>query len=129
MIGPEEMHVLVERHLIYSLVDFYLGDDAPQGRIHGQQPRKKMGDKFSSPILTHMAETLSVLVRGCHSRASIAASNAYTTAAAAGSLNENPIAIIPPTSLTDQLELMPNDDLSCLYHTNLYGKALKEGIH
>ena len=114
--------MLLERHLIYQLVDFYLGDEAPQARMHGQQPRKKMGDKFSQPVLTHMAETLSALVRGCHTRTTM---HAYQN----GGVNGNIHSIMPPTSLGDQLMFMPNEDLPMVYLPVLYVKALKEGIH
>ncbi len=70
-LGTQELRIFLDRHLVYQLVDFYLGDESPNARGHGQQPRKKMGDKFNSPMLTHMAETLSLLVRGCHTRASL----------------------------------------------------------
>lgn len=122
LLGPQELRVLLDRHLVYQLVDFYLGDDSPQGRAHGQQPRKKMGDKFSSPVLTHMAETLSALVRGCHTRTSM---HAYQN----GGVNGNTHPMIPPTALSESLMFMPNEDLVMLYHPILYVKALKEGIN
>jgi hypothetical protein len=123
LLGPQELRVLLERHLIYHLADFYLGDDSPQQqRMHGQQQRKKMGDKFSQPVLTHMAEALSVLVRGCHTRASL---HAYQN----GATNGNAHLAIPPTSLSEALMVMPNEDVPMIYYPNLYAKALKEGIH
>lgn len=126
LLGPHELRVLLERRVVYQLIEFYLGDDSPHGRAHGQPPRKKMGDKFSSPNFTHMAETLSALVRGCHTRASLAISHAYSNT---GNLTGGVQAIIPPTSMGEMLQYMPNDDLMALYHPVLYIKALKEGIH
>lgn len=113
------MKVLLERHLVYQLVDFYLGDDSPQARAHGQQ-RKKMGDKFSSPNLVFMADTLSLLVRGCYTRVSLLAP------ATPGSA---PVPV-PPTAIAEvPLQFMPNEDLAILYYPTLYIKALREGIN
>lgn len=78
-----------------------------------------MGDRFSSPNFTHMAEALSALVRGCHTRASISISHSFSATGA-----------VPPTSLPDtHLQLLPNEDILALYHPVLYMKSLKEGIH
>ncbi|GAM28546.1 hypothetical protein SAMD00019534_117220 [Acytostelium subglobosum LB1] len=67
-IGIEERRFLLNRCVISRLIHFYMGDDSPMAKTNPPQKKVKMGDKYNSPQLQTMLETIAILVQAAHTR-------------------------------------------------------------
>jgi len=61
LMGAPERSFLMQRALLFYLIDFFLGNGSP----YAQHRRWKMGDEYSEPQLTHMWSLVALLSRAC----------------------------------------------------------------
>lgn len=63
-LNPEAKIYFISRNAISLIIDLYLGEDSPFGKL-GSKKRIKMGDKTTNPNVIYMVDFLSCMVRTC----------------------------------------------------------------
>lgn len=102
-LGTEEKKYLAARGAVAQLVDFYLAEDSPFVK-NTQQKRKKMGDKFSNPNISHLVDFISIMARS-------SSTNSPQT---------------PPTQFPEPLITLSSADKELLYYDAFYARIMKE---
>mmetsp|Transcript_12467 Transcript_12467/g.20271 ORF Transcript_12467/g.20271 Transcript_12467/m.20271 type:complete len:3278 (-) Transcript_12467:248-10081(-) len=116
-IGYQEREYLLTRHTVARLVDFCLGDESPLAKtnLSNRQKKIKMGDKFSSPNLSHVIATVSLLVRSCYP--------------VAPTISPNPLLVHSPFLAQPHPFKLPDTDYEMIFKSSFFNKIIRENAN